>query len=342
MKIRIHFILIMMLLLATAVSGKTFRKVGTSAAQFLKIGVGARALALGGAFGALANDASTVYWNPAGMITLDKIAWTGSHTKWFADINHQFTALVIPFSGSSSALGLSATFITMGEEEITTETSPRGTGFFWDANDIAVGISYARWMTNRFALGITMKYISQNIYNESASTVAVDVGTYLRTGYKGIIIGMSFSNFGGTLKLSGRDLIRPYDPNPANTLSTNVDSRLYTEPWPLPVNFRVAIAMELVGATDGFFSSFDNRLTLAIDGLHPNDDTEKLNLGFEYSWREMFFARLGYGTGYDLNELAYGGGLKFGAAGSIFTFDYAFAPYGELDNIHHFTIGLEF
>lgn len=341
MKKTIIFIIISTLVISTFCFGQTFRKVGTSAAQFLKIGVGARALALGSAFGAVANDANTVYWNPAGMVNLNNISWTGSHTNWFADISHQYTALVIPM-GNSSALGLSATFITMGEEEITTEADPQGTGFFWNANDIAVGISYARWMTNRFAIGVTMKYISQKIYNESASTFAVDVGTYLKTGYKGVIIGMCFSNFGGSLQLHGRDLIREYDPNPDNTLNASVDTRLHTQPWPLPVNFRVGVAIDIMGAGDRFVSSEDSRFTLAIDGTHPNDDSEKLNFGLEYAWQEMLFVRFGYGTGYDLIEFAYGGGLKFNIGGTTFVCDYALAPYGELDNVHHFTIGLEF
>ncbi len=341
MKKHVVFIIVLSLFLTTFLYGKTFRKVGTSAAQFLKIGVGARALALSGAFGAIANDANTVYWNPAGMVTLKNIAWTGSHTNWFADISHKYSALVIPVSGGS-ALGLSATFVTMGEEEITTEANPQGTGYFWDASDIAVGLSYARWMTDRFAIGFSAKYISQQIHNETASTFAVDLGTYLKTGYKGIVIGMCFANFGGNLKLSGRDLIRAYDPNPTNTLNANVDTRLYTEPWPLPVTFRVGIAMDIAGMGDKIIASENNRLTLAIDGIHPNDDSEKLNVGLEYAWQEILFARFGYGTGYDLNQFAYGAGLKFDIGGSVFLLDYALAPYGELDEVHHFTIGLNF
>lgn len=321
--------------------GKEFRKVGTSAAQFLKIGVGARAVSLAGAFGAVANDASTIYWNPAGMVTLNSVSWTGSHANWFADISHQYSGLVLPF-GNSSALGLSAIFTSMGEEEITTEENPTGTGYYWDASDIAVGISYARWMTDRFALGVTMKYITQKIWNESASTFAVDVGTYLTTGYKGIVIGMCFSNFGGSLTLQGRDLLREYDPNPANTLNANVDTRLHTEPWPLPVNFRVGIAIDMMGQGDRIISSEDSRMTLAIDGTHPNDDSEKLNLGLEYAWRELLFGRIGYGAGYDLVQVTYGLGVQFKFQQGMFSFDYATASYGELDYVNYLSIGFKF
>lgn len=340
-KIIIGFVIIIFLISATMCFGQTFRKVGTSAAQFLKIGVGARSLALSSAFGAIANDASTIYWNPAGMVTLQKISWTGSYANWIADISHQFSGLVIPLKGGS-AFGMSATFTSMGEEEITSEIAPRGTGFFWDASDVAVGLSYARWMTDRFALGITVKYVSQKIWNESASTFAVDMGTYLRTKFKGIVIGMCFSNFGGSLQLKGRDLIREYDPNPANTLNANVDTRLHTEPWPLPVNFRVGVAIDLIGNDDNLIILPDNRMTIAVDGNHPNDDTEKLNFGWEYAWKETFFARIGYGLGYDLAKYTYGGGLKFKVGNSNFIFDYALAPFNDLGNIHYFTVGLDF
>lgn len=341
MKRMIGFVIIIFLINATICPAKTFRKVGTAAAQFLKIGVGARAVALGGAYSAVSNDASSLYWNPAGMATMDKISWTGSHANWIADISHQFSGVIIPM-GQGSAFGLSATFTSMDDEEITSETAPQGTGYFWDASDVAVGLSYARWMTDRFALGVTLKYVSQKIWNEGASTFAVDVGTYLRTNYKGIVIGMCFSNFGGSLQLQGRDLIREFDPNPRNTLNADVDTRLHTEPWPLPVNFRVGVAMDLVGSSDNLIVSNDSRLTFAVDGTHPNDDSEKLNLGLEYGWKEIFFARVGYGIGYDLTTIAYGGGLNFKIGNSNLIFDYALAPFSDLGNIHFFTIGLDF
>lgn len=332
---------ILLFMTSYQLEAQTFRKVGSSAAQFLKIGVGSRPLAMSSAYAGVANDASALYWNPAGIASVRQLAWTASHTKWIADVTHQFTGLVVPI-GNSSSLGFSATFISMDQEEITTEANPQGTGFFWDATDLAVAISYARWMTDRFAIGVTAKYVSQKIWNESAATIAFDVGTYLHTHFKGIVIGMCFSNFGGSLQLAGRDLIREYDYNPNNSLNVGVETRLHTEPWPLPVNFRVGIAMDVIGQDDNFIRSADNRLTIATDGTHPNDDSEKLNFGLEYGWKETVFARAGYGVGYDLAEFSYGGGLKFKVSGASFLFDYALAPYQKLGTIHYFTIGLNF
>ncbi|MCU0643474.1 MAG: PorV/PorQ family protein [bacterium] len=339
-----HIILLLGIVLLCSsfnLEAQTFRKVGSSAAQFLKIGVGSRALAMSSAFAGVSNDANALYWNPAGIANIRQISWTASHTNWIADIAHQFTGLIVPL-GLSSSIGFSATFVSMDQEEITTEASPQGTGFFWDATDLAVAVSYARWMTDRFAIGITAKYVSQKIWNESASTVAFDIGTYLNTHFKGIVIGMCFSNFGGSLQLAGRDLFREYDFNPNNSLNVGVDTRLHTEPWPLPVNFRVGVAMDVIGQAENFIQSADNRFTLAVDGNHPNDDSEKLNFGMEYGWKETIFARFGYGVGYDLANVTYGGGLKFKVSGANFLLDYALAPYQEFGNIHYFTIGLNF
>ncbi len=336
-------LVIVIILIAVSVSiAQTMRKTGSSAAQFLKIGVGARAVALAGAFGAISNDATALYWNPAGIANVPKISWTGSHADWMADISHQFSGLVVPLGAGGSSFGLSVIFTSMGEEPITTELAPRGTGYFWDASDVAVGLSYARWMTDRFALGVTAKYVSQKIWNETGATFAVDIGTYLRTKYKGIVIGMCFSNFGGSLQLQGRDLIREYDPNPNNSLNSAIDTRLHTEPWPLPVNFRVGVAMDLIGHGDNLIRSQESRITLAIDGMHPNDDSEKLNFGLEYGWKETLFARCGYGLGYDLANYSYGVGLNFKIGRSIFKFDYALAPLHDLGDVHFFTVGVDF
>jgi len=335
------YIIIINLIFAISCYAGEFSKVGTSAAQFLKIGVGARAVAMGNTFGAMANDVNTIYWNPAGMVNIPNIAWSGSYTDWFADIAHQYTALVIPIKGNS-ALGFSATFVTMDEEMITTEENPQGTGYSWDATDIAVALSYARSMTDRFALGVTVKYISQRVWNESASTLAFDLGTYLNTGYNGITIGMCFSNFGGSLQLQGRDLIREYDANPDNSLNSNIETRLNTQEWPLPVNFRVGVSMEIMGQGDRLITSSENRFTIAVDGNHPVDDNALLNVGMEYAWSELLFARMGYRTGHDLNDFSFGGGLKFQITGARFICDYALAPYGELDDVQYFSVGLEF
>jgi hypothetical protein len=317
-------------------------KSGTAAAQFLKIGVGARAQAMGGSAAALSGDVFSLYWNPAGIADIHRVSWVGTHTRWFADITHQFTGLVLPV-GLNSTLGVSATYLTMNEEEITTIESPGGTGLFWDASDIAGGISFATQLTDRFSIGITGKYVYQKVFNETASTLALDVGTLLKTGFKGLMIGMSFTNFGGDLQLAGRDLIRAYDPNPANSRNDDVDVRLHTEPWPLPVNFRVGLAMNLVGKSgESFLANDHHAVLLAIDANHPNDAAENVRFGLEYRLNRLLALRAGYKFNEDLVKFTFGGGLQVPLRQSLVTVDFATASYGELDYVNFLDLGFLF
>lgn len=318
-----------------------FSKVGTAAAQFLKIGIGARAMGMGGTFVAVANDATTLYWNPAGLTNINGISLSLSHSQWFADISHDYVGLAIPW-GRNNFLGFSAIALNTSEQEVTTVNQPDGTGIYYDVSDLAIGLSFARALTDRFSTGLTVKYIQQNAYNESANTIAIDIGTYLRTGYHGLTIAMCVSNFGGKMQLGGRDLISLVDVDKNVEGNYNTDARLKTEPWPLPMNFRVGIAMDIIGGTDPFFNTENNRFTLAIDGNHPNDNNERVNIGGEYSWRETLFARVGYKINYDVEKWAFGAGLKFNLGRQAMCVDYAMVDFGDLGMVSRFSVELKF
>jgi hypothetical protein len=336
-----QILILIILALQTAGYAGDFSKVGTAAAQFLKIGVGARANALGGSFTAIANDVSTIYWNPAGITNLNGFSLAVTHNEWFADISHDFAGIIYPIS-SSDVLALHVIALNTGEQEVTTVTQPDGTGIYYDVSDLAIGLSYARTLTDRFSVGMTVKYIQQNLYNESANTFAIDLGTYLRTGFHDLIIAMNMSNFGGNMQLEGRDLITITDINNQVSGNYNPDATLKTEPWPLPLTFRVGIAMDVVGGNDPVIESSQNRFTLAVDGVHPNDNTEKLNIGGEYAWSEMVFARVGYKINYDLEEWTFGVGLRMDVVNQQVGFDYALVDYGDLGKVSQFSLELRF
>ena len=126
-----------------------FDKVGTTAAPFLRMGVGSRATAMGGAYVALADDGFATFWNPAGMLSVDKTTAAFSHNDWALDIRHQFASLIIP-TDPNGRLGLSVTALTMGEQEVTTVSQPDGTGLYYNVTDLAFGVSYARQISDRF------------------------------------------------------------------------------------------------------------------------------------------------------------------------------------------------
>jgi Type IX secretion system protein PorV len=336
-------ILILFLIAAVSVSSYCgdFSKVGTAAAQFLKIGAGARASAMGESFAAVANDVTALYWNPAGAANLQAISLNASHTQWFADITHNYAGIVVPL-GDAGVLGLSATTLNVGEQEVTTVENPDGTGLFYSVNDLAIGITYARPLSDRFSVGITGKYIQQNVYNESANAVAVDIGTYLRTGFHNLVIGMCVSNFGGTMKLEGTDLIAIADINKNISGEYNPDARLKTESWPLPLNFRVGIAMDIIGSKDPIVSSELHRFTLAVDANHPNDNVERVNIGGEYAWDETVFARAGYKLNYDVERWTFGAGIRMGFGNQQVGFDYALVNYGDLGKVSRLSLEIRF
>jgi len=316
-------------------------KNGTTAAQFLKIGVGARAMAQAGSVVAFSDDVYSLYWNPSGIINVKGITFAAVHSRWFADITHQFIGLVIPV-GNASAVGFQATALNMDDIEITTIDNPHGTGEFYDASDLSIGVSYAVKLTNFFSLGITGKYVQQSIYNESASTFAVDIGSKLDIPFYGMKLGMNFSNFGGKMQMDGRDLIKEYDLNPANTLNDGVEVRLKTEPWELPVNFSVGLSVDLMKSNGGIWAVKNNRLILSAAGNHPADAAEFASFGLEYTYRDILSVRGGYRLNRDVERFFYGAGVKAPLADVVFSFDYALASYGELDFIHIFSASISF
>ena len=166
-------------------------KVGTTAAAFLEIGPGAAATGMGGAFVSVANDATALYWNPAGTANFTKNEVTIFHANWIASTNFDYAALVIPL-GEAGNLGLSFTSFSMADEMVRTVDLLKGLVSF-QCRGYAVGLSYARKLTDRFSIGFTAKYIQETIWHESASAVAIDVGTIFRTDlFNGLTIGASY------------------------------------------------------------------------------------------------------------------------------------------------------
>lgn len=319
-----------------------FNKVATTAAQFLKVEVGARALAMGGCFGALANDASALYWNPAGIAQLNDFELTLTHTRWIAGITNGFVGIALPLD-KNNIFGLSFKYQTMGEMEQTTIEQPQGTGLYFNARDIAIGISYARPMTSYLQFGVTTKMVHQSIWNETAMGLAVDLGLLLDTGIKGTKLAMILTNFGTDLQFDGRDLIRGYDQLPESASNPDTEAKLSTEGWPLPTNLRVSIMNEIVGSNDAFFPSADSRVLVIIDATHPNDNPEHYNFGIEYGLYNSYFIRTGYRGNTDEEGLTFGAGIDFKIANNIrLLIDYAYADFGVFDYVQHFTLGLKF
>ncbi len=334
-------VLLMAVILRAAPSAaQEVTKVGTTAAKFLSIQVGPRALGMGGAYVSIATDATAMYWNPSGIARLDNRQLYVSHSQWLAGISFDYLALVMPL-GNLGAAGINLTAMTMPDMEITNELNPEGTGLTFSAESFAVGFAYARNLTDRFSIGANVKYIVENIWNSSAKGIAVDIGTLFNTPFKGIRLGASISNFGSKMHIQGEDLLvqKDIDENISGNNET-VNAFLATDKFDLPLLLRIGISYDL--RING-----SNRLTLAVDGAHPNDNTEYISIGGEYAlFGEVVFLRAGYRALYlrDSEErLTLGAGVNYDLVrGYNIALDYAFEQFDRLSNVHKFSLAIKF
>ena len=298
------------------------QRAGISTAQFLKIGVGGRASAMGDAFVAIANDASALYWNPAGLVQFDEDEVIFSHNQWVVDINHEFLGGVYHFAGSF-AVGLAITSLHMDDMPVTTEFAPFGNGQYFGFGDIAVGLTYSQRMTDKFSFGATVRYIEETLDKLKMRGVMIDLGTYYWTGLGSTRFAVVVSNFGAELAPDG-DIVL-------------VGNRKKSE-WQSfapPTMFRIGFAFEP-------FQSEEHTITTSVQLNHPNDNSENVSLGAEYVWNKIFFIRGGYKFNVDEQNYTFGAGIKIPINIARFTLDYSFSNFDRLGSAHRFSIILGF
>ncbi|PIP13827.1 MAG: hypothetical protein COX49_01065 [bacterium (Candidatus Stahlbacteria) CG23_combo_of_CG06-09_8_20_14_all_40_9] len=339
---RIRFVFFFIVITATHSYSQYVRNVsgvGTTAAPFLEIDVGARAIGMGGAFVAVADDATAIFWNPAGLSRLGRNEMIFNHTKWLADINFDFFGGILSV-GNYGIVGISMTSLSTADMEVRTVDEPEGTGELFSVGSMALGLSYAKNLTDRFSIGFNTKYIQEKIWHMTASSFAIDFGTLFITQFNDIKIGMNISNFGMDMRLSGRDVMVYHDIDP--TIMGNNEltaANLVTDGWSLPLTFRAGIAMDLL-------KTKNSRLTADIDAVHPNDNTEYLNIGMEYVFNNLFSLRGGYSALFkrDSEEgLTFGAGIEsYIGKMVLLKVDYAFTDFDRLGNTHRISLGIGF
>ncbi len=291
---------------------------GTAAVQFLKIGVGARSVGMGESFVAVANDASALFWNPAGIAEFQKNQLLLSHINWLVDIKHDFVGYVHHLDGTNS-IGVSFSALYMDEMQETTEYQPFGTGNYFSFGDIGVGVTYGRKMTDRFSFGITLKYFQETLAEVKMHGLMVDLGTFYWTGFGTSRFAVCVSNFGNQVKPTG---------SYTNRDGAKIDKFQSFSP---PTIFKVGLAAEL-------YQTSTNRLTTSIQLNHPNDNAENVNMGMEYAWREMFFLRSGYKMNVDEETFSIGAGCKAPLKIIDLAIDVAYSNFGRLGDVTRFSI----
>jgi long-subunit fatty acid transport protein len=283
-------------------------KVGTCGANFLQIGVSPRAAALGDAYLAIVDDATAVYYNPGALARVQEREFFASHVSWPADISFEYATVVAPLMGGTMAGHFSA--LHTDRMNVTTPFDHLGTGETFGVLNWAAGLAYSTFLTDKFSLGASVKWVQMYLEDEAAHGWAADVGTFYDTGYHTLRIAMSITNFGP-------------------------DMTFIEEAFALPMDFKIGGAVDLMDRPG-------HRLTLAVQGSHPSDNQERQNVGLEYRWHDMAMLRGGYKFEYDEETYAFGGGFQHRLGSVGLGVDYAYSPFEHLGDAHRFSLGLTF
>lgn len=308
------------------------QRAGISVFQFLKIGIGARGSGMGESFVAVSNDVSALYWNPAGLIQGPDNEVMATHTEYVADIKHDFLGVSYHLS-ASDAIGAAFSSLHMKDMEITTETQPLGTGRYFSFGDVAIGVTYSRKMTEQFSFGATVRYVEETLDVLKMRSVMVDLGTYYWTGLGSARFAVAISNFGSDVAPKGT--VADASGQPTSTFQT----------FSLPTVFRLGLAFEPI-------EDAEHRLTTSVQLNHPNDNSEHLRFGAEYSWRGTLFLRAGLKRtigqkliGEDATSeesFGAGAGVRVAVLTKAVTADYAFVQYNRLGGVHRISIAFSY
>ena len=319
-----------------AVDAQTL-KTGTTAAQVLKINVGPRAIGMGGAFTAVANDITSLYWNPSGSANIESNEVFFNHTLLYLDIKHDFAAIASNLTGFGT-VGAFVSVLSTEDMPVRTVEQPEGTGEFFSYGAIVVGLNYSRFLTENFSIGFNAKYINESIWHMSATGFAIDIGTlYKIPVLNELRIAASVSNFGTKMQMSGRDATQNY---PAGAGGGNlINANLEMDKFDLPLLFRFGLSADVIKEST-------SRLTLDVDAIHPNDHTEYINSGMEYAWNEIVFVRAGYNSLFERDSekgLTLGFGLNYRVVDMVkVKLDYAYQDFGRLKDVHYISVGVNF
>ena len=302
-------------------------KVAQTGCGFLDVGAGARACGMGEAFTVLGQDATALFYNPSGIGEIEgNFDLSAGGTQWIADINYLYLAAVYN-ADIWGSFGFSLIAPDYGDfyGTIVTEGGAgyENTGLF-DVSAFCAGVAYAREFTDKFTVGLQIKYVSQllgeNEKGDSAggyymednetSTMAYDFGLLFYPGFKSFAFGMSVRNFSPrvTYELIG---------------------------FELPLTFALGVSMDVM---DLFGEYPDYSLNIGADMLHPRDWGEQYNLGAEFSFNNMFFLR----AGYKFNAYAEGLNAGIGISLAGVRIDYSYSENELYDMVNRASAGFSF
>jgi len=279
--------------------------VGTTGAAFLKVGVGARELAMGSAASALTEGANSVNWNPGRLAALTKKNLTASYNALFIDESQGFIGYASPLSSNMGVIGVGVNYLTVSNiEKRAGDTEDPDSKF--SNNNTAVNLSYARAEVRPgLDLGASLKYIQQKLDTRNDKAIAVDVGSVYKVN-SDWTAGFSVRNLGSSIG-----------------------------PDKLPLTLKGGAATRLL----------NGKMTAAADlDWLAYDERFYVDLGAQYALNGYLDFRAGYQIGRSQDKLGGLTGLSAGMGLKLerFNLDYAYVPFGDLGDTHRMTIGFNF
>jgi len=342
-------------------TNKRNTSVGTTAAEFLLLGSGARGMALSPAFAALTRDVEALYHNPASLPLLAGPEAALTVMPYFADTHYRWAGFALPLAGGEYGFGVSFANFGFGAQPVYTEDDQENASQrTYSVSETVIGISLGHAFIDRFTGGVTFKLISDQLGSASATAFAMDVGTNYHAELAGRPISMAFviqnQVLGSGLKHTGSGLdFENYPESPPGVPSQPLDpypARYETQASPLPVAFRFGIAYDVISSPSSrlslmgeFNDIYSTESSFGLAGEYewsPPDGPLSLALRGSYSYQgDNDEAELGatYGDkNIGLDGVVLGGGLKYRFANYEARVDYAWRHFGVLGPRNVFTV----
>ena len=312
------------------------KKLAQTGLQFLSVATEARAAAMGEAFTTIEGSSMSLFYNPANLSLMNSFMDLSiNQNKWIADMTHYSASLAInPWFGKYGTFGFSILSVDYGEflGTMVDPTAEKGfidTGTF-GPSAFAFGFGYSKALTDRFAVGGHIRYVSQKLGSSTVpvgeteegitkdvqndlSVFSFDFGTVYRTGFESLVFGMTVRNFSQEVKFE-------------------------SEGFQLPLTFKMGVSMNIFD----LFMEKDtpHSLLVSIDAIHPRDYSEQLNFGAEYTMMNLFALRLGYMYNRDEMDLTAGFGVQAKLGDRMVALDYAYTPYGVFNDVQRLSFRL--
>jgi hypothetical protein len=338
---------------------------GSTSAEFLLLGAGARGAALGGAYSALSTDISALYYNPAGTAQIDHPGAMVSTYSYVDNTRYTWAGVAFPMSGGARTFGFQLGNFGFSGQPVYTVEQPDGTGGTYSVAQTFAGATYAQNFSDRFSAGVTAKVISDKLGDVTGSAFAFDFGTsfHVSTGGRPVRASFVIQNLGSTMKYSGAplDVAVPRTPVPGqvDVPQEGQPSTYKVKDFGLPVLFRVGLALDAVASQQA-------RFTLLSEFNQPNNNKAGFEFGGEFALSDIgksgFFlagrgswtyqpannidvgTQAGFATALSGEEnkqgIAAGFGVGYKRGGFGMGFDYAWRNLGPLGstNFMSFTV----